>query len=294
MPDRPRAAPGSTAAIPHAATPAPVCSQSAADFLAQQLPRQEALVAHHELDGARVWLKRAGPRHGMAGYRALGLAARLLRLPVLTPVPNRGGRAAIATEVRRLQELRQRGIAVPQLLAAAEDGFVMADLGAPGQPAPSLAGELDAALDSADSTAVLALWTQGLDTLVHVHARGQCLSQAFARNLVRAADGHIACIDFEDDPAAALPLPVCQLRDLLCYVHSTALHLVQAQVLQEARGSWRARLQQPHYGAPFQALLAQTVARLAWLRHLPPDRRWGRDAQRLRAGWEFFSQLYKK
>ena len=122
-----------------------------------------------ELQGVRVWLKRAGPRHGMAGYRALGLLARLLRLPVLTPVPNRGGRAAIATEVRRLQELGQHGIAVPQVLATAEEGFLMADLGTPGRPTPSLAGELDTAWAAADSAAVLALWTQGLDTLARVH-----------------------------------------------------------------------------------------------------------------------------
>lgn len=133
----------------------------------------------------------------------------------------------------------------------------------------------------------------GLDTLAQVHARGLCLSQAFARNLVRCPDGQLACIDFEDDPAQVLALPLCQLRDALCYVHSTALHLVQAQALADAQQAWRQWLAQPHYGAPFQAALQQMLPRLAWLRHLPADRRWGRDAQRLRAGWEFFSTLQK-
>lgn len=286
MPESPHSRPDATA------LEATDADGPAATFLAQQLPRQSALIAPHELAGRRVWLKRAGPRHGMSGYRALGLAARLLRLPVLTPVPNRGGRAAIATEVRRLRELAAHGIAVPQVLAAQDEGFLMADLGAPGRPAPSLATELDAALP-AGAPAVLAPWTQGLDALAQVHARGQCLSQAFARNLVLGADGHIACIDFEDDPAAALPLAACQLRDLLCYVHSTALHLAQAQALEDARAAWRQRLQGPQYGAEFHALLARSTARLAWLRHLPADRRWGRDAQRLRAGWEFFRTLSK-
>ncbi len=278
---------------PPAGRASAVCNAAdAAAFLARQLPQQRGLLAHYELGGARVWLKRAGPRHGMAGYRALGLAARLLGLAALTPVPNRGGRAAIATEVRRLGALASQGVPVPQVLAAAEDGFLMADLGAPGRPAASLAHELDAALPDG-AAAVLAPWTEGLDTLAAVHARGQCLSQAFARNLVRGADGRIACIDFEDDPAAALPLATCQLRDLLCYVHSTALHLVQVQALAAARAAWRRRLAQPQYGAGFQAALAHTLARLAWLRHLPADRRWGRDAQRLRAGWEFFKELPK-
>ncbi|SDM74001.1 hypothetical protein SAMN05428957_11413 [Oryzisolibacter propanilivorax] len=271
--------------------PAPGPLRDPAAFLAQQLPLQRQTVARHVLEGgAVVWLKRAGPRRSRTGYRALALAARVLRLPVLTPVPTPGGRAAIATEVRRLHELQARGVRVPQVLAAAEDGFLMADLGAPGQDTPSLAKELNHALP-AGGGAVLALWTQGLATLADVHARGACLSQAFARNLVRCPDGRIACIDFEDDPAAVLPPALCQWRDALCYAHSTALHLAQAGVLPEARAAWQRWQAQPPYGPELQALARQTAARLAWLRHLPADRRWGRDAQRVRAAWELLSSL---
>ncbi|AVP56474.1 hypothetical protein [Pulveribacter suum] len=272
---------------------APDPADEFAALLARQLPLQHTSVACHVLHGRRVWLKRAGPRHGGARYGLLGAAARLLGLPVLTPVPNRGGREAIATEVRRLGQLGAAGVRVPQVLAAAPDGFLMADLGAPGADTHSLAGELDAAV-AAGAQAVLACWTAGLDTLAGVHARGQCLSQAFARNLVRCPDGQIACIDFEDDPAAALPLQVCQLRDVLCYAHSTALHLVQAGALQAGRDVWRQRLAQPHYGSGFHVLLRQTTARLAWLRHLPQGRRLGRDAQRLRAAWELLSELWNQ
>jgi Asp-tRNA(Asn)/Glu-tRNA(Gln) amidotransferase A subunit family amidase len=35
-----------------------------------------------------------------------------------------------------------------------------------------------------------------------------------------------------------------------------------------------------------QALLAHSVRRLQWLRHLPTDRRWGRDLQRVRAAYD--------
>ncbi len=264
-----------------------------AAFLARQLPLQTALVARHQFAGGPVWLKRAGPRHGMGRYRVLGAAARLLRLPVLTPVPNRGGRAAIATEVRRLRALAACGVRVPQVLAEAPEGFLMADLGGPhAQDTPSLAREL-ARAEARGPDAVLALWTAGLDTLAGVHARGQCLSQAFARNLVRCPDGQIACIDFEDDPAATLALPVCQLRDALCYVHSTALHLAHSGAGDGARQAWRAWAALPQYGAPLHALLADTTARLRWLRHLPADRRYGRDAQRLRAAWDLLSTLLK-
>lgn len=37
--------------------------------------------------------------------------------------------------------------------------------------------------------AVLRLWLQGLRAIELVHNQGTCLSQAFARNLVRCPDG---------------------------------------------------------------------------------------------------------
>ena len=79
-----------------------------AAFLQRQLPRQQFNVASYQLDGEQVWLKKAGPRHGMAGYRLLGALATLARLPVLRPVPNLGGTAAIATEAERLRDLAAR------------------------------------------------------------------------------------------------------------------------------------------------------------------------------------------
>ena len=38
-----------------------------------------------------------------------------------------------------------------------------------------------------------------------------------------------------------------------------------------------------------RALLATTAQRLAWLRHLPQDRRWGRDLQRARAAYDLLN-----
>jgi hypothetical protein len=57
-----------------------------------------------------------------------------------------------------------------------------------------------------------------------LHARGGCVSQAFARNLTVAADG-IGFIDLEQDPLTVMPLVSAQARDLLFFVHSTARFL---------------------------------------------------------------------
>ncbi len=257
-----------------------------AAFLRDHYALQTPNVASYRLGLEQVWLKKAGPRHGMARYRMLGLLAWLTRLQVLRPVPNLGGSAAIATEARRLHSLAALGLRVPEVLAQQPEGLLLRHLGRPGEATPSFDGEMQAA-SAAGPQAALARWQEGLAALQAVHARGACLSQAFARNLVRCPDGVLGFIDFEDDPLASLPLALCQARDALCYVHSTALYLREAGALPEARAVWAHWLAgQP---AALSALLATTAQRLAWLRNLPQDRRWGRDLQRARAAYDLLT-----
>ncbi len=219
--------------------------------------------------------------------RVLGAAAKALRMPVLTPVPNPGGPTAIATEVQRLRDLAARGIRVPVVLAAAADGFAMRHLGHTGEEIHSLGNEIDHAVQAGDTATVLALWQQGLDTLTQVHRQGTCLSQAFARNMVRCPDGEVACIDFEDDPAAVLPLAVCHVRDALCYAHSTAIYLHTSGTLIEGRDRWAAWVAQG--SAEMRDVLATSVRRMGWMRHLPTNRKLGRDLQRVRAAYDLLT-----
>lgn len=235
------------------------------------------------LPSETLWVKRAGPSHAAWRYHLLAGAAKALQLPLLQPVPNPGGRAAIATEVRRLHELAQRGLRVPQVLAVCEDGFVMRHLGAPGEDTPSLGNAMELAC-AHDPQAVLALWQQGLHALSLVHQAGTCLSQAFARNLVCCPDGVVGYIDFEDDPAADLPLALCHARDALCYAHSTAWILAKTGTLPAARTYWQAWVHSLQPQA--QAALQEAVARLAWAGKLPSSKTLGRDAQRIRQAFD--------
>jgi hypothetical protein len=203
-----------------------------ADFLRSALPRQPQPVASHRLGAERVWLKKAGPRHGKWGYRLLGLIARLLRLDVLTPVPNPGGEAAIAIEGRRLRELGTAGLRVPSVLAQQTDGLLMSDLGESRATVLVLRERLEQAA-AVGPAALLAAWREGLNAIATVHARDLYLSQAFDRNLVQCPDGVIGYIDFEDDPGQTLGLAECQARDWLSYLHSTAM-LVRAAAPQAA------------------------------------------------------------
>ena len=103
--------------------PAPAVDYAA--FLARQLQTQQFNAASYRLGDEQVWVKRANTPHGMARYRVLGALALLFGLPVLQPVPNLGGNIAIATEVQRLRDLAARGLRVPTVLAAQDDGFLM-------------------------------------------------------------------------------------------------------------------------------------------------------------------------
>ena len=258
-----------------------------AAFLQQQLATQPHNVMAHVLGNEQIWIKRAGAPHGTGRYRAMAVLAGLLRLDALRPVPNPGGPAAIATEVQRLKDLAARGIRVPAVLAALPNGFAMRHLGHTGEEIHSLGNEIDHAVQAGDTATVLALWQQGLDTLAQVHRQGTCLSQAFARNLVRCPDGEVACIDFEDDPAAVLPLAVCHVRDALCYAHSTAIYLHASGTLGEGRERWAAWVAQG--SAEMREVLATSIRRMGWMRRLPTSRRLGRDLQRVRAAYDLLA-----
>jgi len=270
----------------HLQVPAPAPAVDYAAFLARQLQTQQFNAACYRLGDEQVWVKKANTPHGMARYRVLGALALLFGLPVLQPVPNLGGNIAIATEVQRLRDLAARGLRVPTVLAAQDNGFLMRHLGRPAEQTPSLGNEIEAAVP-AGPEAVLRLWVQGLRAIELVHNQGACLSQAFARNLVRCPDGVVGYVDFEDDPMAVLPLPLCHGRDALCYAHSTAIYLRQCGALDDARPLWAQWI--AARGPALQAVMAQSVRRLRLARHLPQSRKLGRDVQRVRAAYDLMA-----
>ena len=273
-------------------------------FLCETAPLQEQPVARHELDGERVWLKKAGPRHARLRFQAQGFAARLVGLDLMRPVASPGGSAAIGIEAGRLEQLARAGIRVPAVLAKTDAALLLSDLGswrstsvrqqacaaAPGSgieravaPDPAAGSTLERALDLApahDVASLLALWQRGLAAIADVHARDQFLSQAFARNMICCPDGIIGFLDFEDDPGVSLPFAHCQARDWLSYAHSTAARIepVERAV---ALAAWRAALDPGR--ADVRDSLRQAAQRMGWLAHLPAGRRWGRDTQQVRA-----------
>ena len=250
-------------------------------FLQRTLPLQTSNIARHRLpDGRFVWLKQANAPHPLWRYRVLGALAGALGLDVLLPVPNPGGAQAIAQEADRLRELAALHLPVPQLLAQTPTGLLMSDLTEGREPIQSLGDEL-AQLAPQGAPALLPAWQDGLAAIARFHAAGTCLSQAFARNMVRRPNGQLACLDFEDRPQDVLSLPQCQARDWLSYLHATAQLLREAGAIEAARQHLAHTLQSA--SPDTRSALRQTAQRARWMRRLPQSRRWGRDVQRLSA-----------
>ncbi|WP_369339204.1 hypothetical protein [Comamonas guangdongensis] len=254
-------------------------------FLRAHLNQPHSIMRYEQAHET-LWVKRANRGNPALNYWLLSTLARLFRAAVLQPVPNPGGAASIRTEERRLRGFRTLGLRVPQVLATAEQAFVMRHLGRPGEEAPSLSNAIESAI-AQGAPAVLQLWQQGLDAIREVHAKGEVLSQAVARNMVVCSDGVIGFIDFEDDPAAHLPRAVCMARDALNYAQSTALFLQQAGAMEPAQQQWRAFVSDMPLQA--QQVLRRTVSKLGWVRFLPRSKRLGRDTLRVLAAHDLLT-----
>ena len=222
--------------------------------------RRDRTEAFDTADGP-VIVKAQRPARPAIAALALQLLAGLVRSPEIRPVPAPGGAQGQAIELRRLAALGEAGVRVPRVVHVDREFFVMERLAG-----RSLAQRLDAR--PADAAA---LWEQGLRFLRGVHARGQCLSQASARNLIVTPEG-LAAIDFEDDPLQVLTLEEAQVRDWLLYLQSTVWMLPQAH--EELLATWE---RVAPAGADAAGMLA-SVRRMGWMRHLPSKRKpWGRD-----------------
>lgn len=222
----------------------------------------------------KVIVKGQRPMRHPARYQLLNRLARWLGLPFLKAAPLAGGAQAQQTEVARLRALRRAGARVPEVLHVGSDHFVMQWLGR---------AHLGDVLQSGHPGAA-ALWREAGDELVRLHRAGQYLSQGFARNMIvtdEAGDTPrlAGLIDFEDDPLQVMGLADAQVRDWLAFLHSTLwiLPLAPSEV-DTCIDAWL-DAESPAVRAGF----AQACRRLAWLRVLPRQRRFGRDTVALQA-----------
>jgi hypothetical protein len=196
--------------------------------------------------------------------------SRLIRLPCARAVPVHGGERSQAIELQRLKALADSACKVPSVLHVGKDYFVMPYLGLHNG---------SAAITQPDTRLALLAWQQAMLYFIDIHAKGQYLSQAFARNLLQTADGFVA-IDFEDDPLEVMPLVDAQVRDCLLLLSSTVWHV---NVSDDVKDDLIDRMLAVE-SRPVRLGLLQAAKRLSIFRHLPTKRRpWGKDVVQLQA-----------
>jgi tRNA A-37 threonylcarbamoyl transferase component Bud32 len=166
------------------------------------------------IDGNAAWCKSYGPspraRRAIAAvWNRLTLG---LGIPPLRSPPRLAGDQARHLEQRRIGELHQRGVHVPDILDCGDRWLLLSDIG------PSLSSCLKRADDPAQ---VDQLVHRSAAALVAVHRNGAYLGQAVARNIV-VSESDIGFIDFEEDPLTVMSLDQAQARDWLLFSSSVA------------------------------------------------------------------------
>jgi hypothetical protein len=177
----------------------------------------------------------------------------------------------LCLEAQRLESLKQLGIWVPDVLFLSEGFLALSEM-----TGHDLAYYMQVpGTESVRPT----VWKAGMEAILSVHARGSYISQCFSRNMIVSPDLRtIGFIDFEDDPGLVLPISHAQARDWLLFLLSTAVWVKEVEdrqtVLIEALGREAPLVRDLVWGA---------LRRLTWFRHLPSERRWGKDAWWLQA-----------
>ncbi|HEY0180114.1 MAG TPA: serine/threonine protein phosphatase [Dokdonella sp.] len=161
-----------------------------------------------------VWLKYYSDETRRFSLGVLDVCVRGLGVTPLRPPPHRSGEDAKRFEMRRLEELRDADVRVPEVVGGAPRMLVLTDIGR------SLSQAL---ARSANDPAADELTEATVAAIADVHARGLCLGQPVPRNIV-VDDGAIGFIDFEEDPREIMPLGAAQARDWLIFAYGAASH----------------------------------------------------------------------
>lgn len=242
-------------------------------FLAEKKTVQTKSVQSYLIQGHKVWLKKASKRHSTWIYLPLRWASKLLRLEVLSPIPNFGGDVAIACEIQRLIQLHTQHIRVPQILAQDHDAFLISDAAPPNEQC----AELGLTLKKQKTTAQrLDVYRKAIQALQQTHLQRAYLSEAFARNILIDQDQNLTFIDFETDPAAVLNLEQCQSRDWLCFIFSTAAYFNRDEL---AQASLLITQVLAEHSQSF-AEVSRVAGKIQWIAKFKPEKL-GKDGLRL-------------
>ena len=171
-----------------------------------------------EIDGRQAWLKAYEEDSRRLSLAALRRLALLLDMPALLPPPRYAGAGAQQVEARRLQELQELQVRVPEVLGEGESMLVLSHLG------DTLASRLGDAAD--DASRIEPLASEAVDAIAAAHRRGAYFGQPLPRNIIYSRSRGVGFIDFEEDPLEVMGLAQAQARDWVMFVHGISRYYV--------------------------------------------------------------------
>ncbi|MHA3058098.1 BUD32 family EKC/KEOPS complex subunit [Acinetobacter sp. ANC 4641] len=253
------------------------------EFLEHTAPTQTESIQSYMIDDLKVWLKKASKRHPWWIYLPLQWFSKLLNMQILAPVPNYGGADAIHCEAKRIRELEAIGASVPKVLAESDTGLLIQDISYHDQQLM----QLDHAFArTSDFQQRQNLFEAAIRALKQIHAKNNYLSEAFARNILIDSQQNISFIDFETDPRTTLDLEICQARDWLCLLFSTAFRFNEQErpvIEQLVREALKDR-------QDILLRLNKVGCRFAWLNSVGVERT-GNDGKRMKIFLIFLKNL---
>lgn len=231
------------------------------------------------LSDRAVWIKRYMDRRFAPAHQALSLIARLGGMPGLRPSPHLDAAGMIERECRQIDAFRTHGFTVPEVLYRSRSALVLSDLG------PSVGAQL-VAMRQQDPDGHEALVERcGLE-LGRVHGAGLCHGRPHPRDFA-LPDGQFGFFDFEEDPAAVMPLAMAQARDVWLLLLDTTTRALSATTPIATLAAWRRF--RPENAEFALAELVSRLARLLPVVHLMLRVRTGRDLERFVRATEFLT-----
>lgn len=180
--------------------------------VAAQHPESRTLYGFHE--GARIWIKQPCPPKARIWHDLQKVLACALRQPILRCTVSPGGGVSLRGEAERLQEFKDKGYKVPEILGVDDDLLVLTDAG------PQLRAFLDKPENESEREHVL---LEAVRALANLHANGMVHGRPYTRDMTW--DGaEIGFLDLEENPAKVMAIPLGQARDIWVFLSSAARH----------------------------------------------------------------------
>lgn len=231
-----------------------------------------------------VWIKRynrLGPR---LGQRFLWGFSRLIRQPVLRPAPLLEAEGLIDREIRQIARFSKAGFLTPTVFYRGKSAIVLSHLG---QPVDRQMNEV-AKTDPAAHDALLVRC--GLE-LGRLHAAGLCHGRPHPRDFV-IDDGRFGFLDFEEEPAAVMPLATAQARDIWLLFLQVASRCLDPQTPAAVLAAWRSN--RPPEVETALAEIIPFFARLLPLARFSTRLRAGKDVIRFISATDFLQSAISR